>query len=282
MPSVVALPLLIAFLNESPRWLLVRGHTERLQSVLWNIQSWTGRGSPFLVTTETFSDVLSVEQRFDQIFSRPLVYQTMVGSILCFAMNFVYHGLTYSLVNFERHIPKHRTNPATDLLLITTLEVFGGLLAFGIIKSSLNIRLCICRILLLLVVFNAGISLADVGWYNLALVSLCLAKIFSHCIFQLVYLVMACCFPSTCRNTGTAFCMTAGRIGSLLTPIVYDLCRNITPMEFPYSSVCAGVCFVASIVSMSLEVHFTEPLEDYAPETRSLIKSGGQNHYCCQ
>lgn len=195
------------------------------------------------------------------------------GAYLCFLSNFLFYGLTYALPQVFRHLHKH-LEPAYQVLFVSICDVPGVLVVFFFLyaknishRSSLMI-LAMCASVLCLTL--TSIQNGPRGLY-VGLPSAYLIKYTSMSFFSLSYIYLSEVFPAKIRTSGIAFCIAAGRIGSMMAPLMveslhvkkFQVYDNKLP-DAPFLVLTSGLCLLAPVFIKTF-LHFelkNKPLRD--------------------
>merc|ERR1719240_733725 len=163
------------------------------------------------------------------IFGPQFLFTTFVVSVSTFTLNFNFYGGLYA---FPQVLPKLdlEFSPAVNLALGAAAEFPGFLLgsAAGSMmtrKNGMLAYLASSVAATLLLLFGLG-TLTGVTSPTATLAGFLGIKVFVNVGFVVVYVYASEIYPSVARTSGTAFCLAAGRVGSSLCPLAYELCHS--------------------------------------------------------
>lgn len=146
------------------------------------------------------------------------------GCYLCSLCNFLFYGLTYALPQIIGN-QQDIASPAVQLLIVCFCDLPGVFLAFLLIYAKgishragmMGCATFACIFSLTLISIEHGIEGLYVG-----LASAYLLKYVSSALFILCYVYISEVFPASVRATGFSICVSAGRAGSILAPVVVE------------------------------------------------------------
>lgn len=145
------------------------------------------------------------------------------GMFMYFLVNATVNGLSYGLPQILATVEVDM-NPALSLFCVSLCDYPALFLACAITElPRVSYRQAMKGLCGLSFVFIGVLASFDYGWSRLALFSVCIAKILSVALFQLTFAYFSEIFPSGIRCTANCICMAAGRIGSVLAPLDYEL-----------------------------------------------------------
>jgi len=169
--------------------------------------------------------VKTLSQTFELLFGK--VYRSIIigGAYLCFLSNFLFYGLTYALPIIFKTLGSE-ISPALQVLVISLCDLPGVLLGFFLIysknishRTGLTILAATASVLALaLISMDHGDKYLYVG-----LPAAYLAKFVAAAFFTLSYVYLTEIFPSSVRATGLALCVSMGRMGSIFSPLIFEL-----------------------------------------------------------
>lgn len=232
-PAILGLPFAHVFLEESPRWLLMRGHYKRLDTLLqrmsWrngvriarlNIDAMDAEGS----NKQTDSTRQWNFQGFGQLFEPEICRTTWICCYLCLLCNFLFYGQSYALAQVFQRLETDWATPATEMLVTSAFELPGFLLSFALIgMPSIGHRegMSVCAML----VACLHVTLISMD-YDLPYVSdpaAYLIKLFTTGLFNMTYVYIPEAYPLRLRQSAVGFCLAFGRLGSILVPLVFEI-----------------------------------------------------------
>lgn len=209
-------------------------------------------------------------ERIKVIFSPSLRSIIAGGAYFCFLGNFLFYGLNFALPQVFKQLEKDfqiGLSPTWQTLIASIADLPGILVVMFILMSkSFGHRdglLCLALSAAFFQVMMATIS-RGVEWMALALPATYLSKFTANALFNLTYIYLGEVFPSECRCTALAVCFAAGRLGSILAPLIFEAFNEVSgPAAFFLLD--AGLCGFAVVVVKTLLTFElkNEPLEDH-------------------
>eukprot|EP00929_Paragymnodinium_shiwhaense_P057137 TRINITY_DN28594_c0_g2_i1.p1 TRINITY_DN28594_c0_g2~~TRINITY_DN28594_c0_g2_i1.p1 ORF type:complete len:707 (-),score=114.14 TRINITY_DN28594_c0_g2_i1:39-2159(-) len=193
------------------------------------------------------------------------------GCFMYFLVNATVNGLSYGLPQILATVEVDM-NPALSLFCVSLCDYPALFLACAITEMpKVSYRQAMKGLCGASFFFIAILASFDYGWSRVALFSVCIAKILSVALFQLVFAYFSEIFPSGIRCTANCICMAAGRLGSVLAPLDYELLSypidNVgphTPFFIFLALLCVvGVHVIDSLLSMENK---NNPLMDFDEE----------------
>jgi len=186
------------------------------------------------------------------------------GGYLCFLGNFLGYGMTYALPQVFRQL--HGTlTPAYQILIASIFDIPGVLIVLVFIcNKSISHRdglvfLAACSAVLCLTLIS--IEHGGKGLYT-GLPSAYLLKFTSTAFGNLAYVYLSEVFPASVRASGLAFCVSAGRVGSMAAPLVVEalLAKDFELLDHkvphaPFLMLTSGLCVLA-VVFIKMFLHF--------------------------
>merc|ERR1719379_3160728 len=80
-----------------------------------------------------------------------------------------------------------------------------------------------------------------------------LIKLSSTCLFMITYVYIPEAYPSNVRQTGVGFCLSMGRFGSILAPLIYEsLTATFGSSHLPYLLLSGLSCILGAWLSQEL------------------------------
>ncbi|KAK3882347.1 hypothetical protein Pcinc_013255, partial [Petrolisthes cinctipes] len=249
--------LLCWYLDESARWLLVRGKVEEAQKAVVRASKWNRVQPPPLHTLNTIManlhhkkevrststwDVLrqQVLSLFVLVRNKQLRTLTMVVCLNFFTASLVYFGLSLSAVNLS-------ANPFVYMMVGGLVEmppylITGPILATLGRKKPATFNFCISGLILVVLPF---VSKTAGGWVNITIAML--SKMCISSVFVELFLYSAEVFPTEIRIQGLGTGVFCSRFGSILSPFINDI---LTPL-YPWmtSVVIGGLAVTAGIAT---------------------------------
>merc|ERR1719263_2221705 len=145
-------------------------------------------------------------------------------------------------------------SPALNLMLSALFEVPGVLLAVLLSntvrrKMSLAISFAVVSISCISLVAASQRKTHAIVLTSLSAFS---GKLFVASVYILCFLFVLEAYPTAMRSSGLAFCMTFGRLGAFVIPVISELVVLFHDSSIPVFVVLGTVAFVAAIISVLL------------------------------
>eukprot|EP00929_Paragymnodinium_shiwhaense_P051327 TRINITY_DN25840_c0_g1_i1.p1 TRINITY_DN25840_c0_g1~~TRINITY_DN25840_c0_g1_i1.p1 ORF type:complete len:508 (-),score=111.23 TRINITY_DN25840_c0_g1_i1:316-1839(-) len=265
VPSIIFLIFSWKALHESPIWLATHGNKEDAKEVLTQLRDLNGCDAStsldFKMSPPKKSGAYAGADRLAAVFSPSMLYTTVVVAFSCFTLNFLFYGGLYA---YPQILPEFETglSPAASLLLGAFMEIPGflGGLYLGIWmtrKCGIFVYLVGAFISSIIFALAATQGLGHHGripMYLEAMLQVGLAgnKAFTAVGFVIVYCYSTEVYSTRTRATGTAVCISMGRLGSMFCPLVYEWMTEYTgtPVTFIYAM--AGCVAVNAVLAFFL------------------------------
>lgn len=221
VPSAVGCVLCWFLLLESPFFLASKGKDEQARNVLENIKSLNNADH---VSTTFESQTCQEVDALGFIWSRELIGTTLLMIYSCFVLNLVAYGCLYAFPQVMTEVDMGYS-PAVGLAVGAFWELSGCSISglFGAwMDSKSTVLLYLISTALSLISFIVGANregivggiLLQGGYFGF--------KVMITVGFVAVYLMCAQVYPVATRNTGVAACMSSGRIGSIMAPLLFE------------------------------------------------------------
>eukprot|EP00746_Dinoflagellata_sp_MGD_P164518 gnl/MRDRNA2_/MRDRNA2_93179_c0_seq1.p1 gnl/MRDRNA2_/MRDRNA2_93179_c0~~gnl/MRDRNA2_/MRDRNA2_93179_c0_seq1.p1 ORF type:complete len:483 (-),score=62.44 gnl/MRDRNA2_/MRDRNA2_93179_c0_seq1:54-1502(-) len=265
-PSVVMFIVAYFLLKESPRFLAVLGDRERAMNTLrWMRQA--NRKMEVELNLPASQEVASDANRWSSSFYGPL--QTVLGRWLlpttvlygfsAFVLNFMFYGGLYA---FPQVLPtlKMDSSPVMILMIGICTELPGNVLGARLVnylskRTCIGLYICICILghlpyAILIDGSSAGLlPAANDGKVSalteaLLVIGMVIAKVAGAAGWITIYTLVSQAYPTASRTTGSAVCISCGRLGSIAAPIVYELLLSLSGHAQRYFILIAAICFI--------------------------------------
>jgi len=242
----------LAFLHESPSFLAVSGQSERAKEVLESMRHDNGHPADmpveFVLVTRTsqlqrLAKKLRAVRRLAApsksdllghvrvVFGPSLWPSTLIVMYSCFVLNFLTFGCLYAFPQVLASSDGPGSNAAFELFLGALAEVPGqvlGLLCGSYLtrKLSMKVYLGLASLSLGSFVFSllhpggSAKIFQMAGFYGI--------KCFARIGFLVVYQYSIEIYPTEVRATGAAVSMGSGRIGGIVSPLVFEAIVSLT------------------------------------------------------
>ena len=213
LPIVTVLPLAIAKLPESPRWLATRGRLDEAQAVA----ARTGVPVPEETLVEPSGPSEQAKVGFPALASRQFAWPTALLGTMSFAGLLLTYGLNTWLPQIMSDNGYGKSYSLTFLLVLNLGAILGGLLASYFadrlgakrIVATTFVLAALALVLLPLqlpfVLLVAAVAVAGVGTIGTQV---------------LVYGLVSNYYPTRARAAGVAWCAGFGRLGGIVGPII--------------------------------------------------------------
>ncbi|CAL4068129.1 unnamed protein product, partial [Meganyctiphanes norvegica] len=257
LPYIILIPALW-WMNESPRWLLVNGHTERARVVLgkaarWNklkltdqqIEKYIQEAQEELNTsryldpkTKVQNGIISYIKTTSQdliksviiLFGSPKIRVITLASFLSmFVTSMVFFGLSLNAVNFGM-------DAFTYMALTGLMELPGYTLTIPIAaRLGRKLPIIICFLASGASLLTLPFIPEEITWLKIILAMM--GKLAISAAFTILYLYVIELFPTDVRMRGAGLAMLLSRIGSVCSPYVTDV------LEYVYQYICEKLFF---------------------------------------
>lgn len=260
IPAFCFLMLAIKFLYESPQFLAAQGRFDELEKVMTKMCQMNGveLNMDVFRAKLTATDVEEVAVASGesggysfgsavQTMAQPNLRSTVV--FMCFAhmtKDFSVFGLAYVLPQYFVFLKGMVAG--LELLIVASISLPGVFLAFlatrvqSIPRSTwMSISAGLCGFLAAGMLEGSPQTLAAPCAYLVKLLAL------AYFIFTVVFTAEA--FPTAIRNTAVGCCTSAGRLGSIGAPIIFELSKHLTH-SFDFF-VCCLITSMLTIASLA-------------------------------
>lgn len=227
VPSIVGLVLSYSFLKESPAYLLDNGYTEEAKELIesYKISNGAEHVCCDLITSSSVARTpRSARQNVEAILSPALRWTTLAMTYTCFILNVCFYGTLYAFpqVFADTSTPY---SPAMALLVGALFEMPGQIaapLCATVLDNKTILRMCPLGISIASLMFLVGANGEGMLYGTLLQVGYAGIKITVGGFFAVAYTCASGVFPTAVRSTGTAACVAGGRIGGILSPLIFE------------------------------------------------------------
>mmetsp|Transcript_7847 Transcript_7847/g.18294 ORF Transcript_7847/g.18294 Transcript_7847/m.18294 type:complete len:521 (+) Transcript_7847:105-1667(+) len=236
-----AIPALVFFLvsylslPESPHFLAEQRRYEELEDVLKHMAKVNGKGLDLAplqacyasgpkILTSTIEDAGSSSYSFVSVVATLLSSRFLSTTLfLClahFVKDFSVFGLAYALPQYFRFM-EHLT-VGLQLVVMASLAIPGVLLSILLTRSqAVGHILCMSCSAAISSAFTLGMLEFVHDWMSTVSAYVVKAVALTYFIVTVVYTTEV--FPTSMRNTAVGLCTCAGRMGSILAPLLFEL-----------------------------------------------------------
>lgn len=257
-PVLVMAVLAYMFLVQSPAYLATKGQHEQAREVIATMARQNGapqvatafRQDAVVVDNSTSSSVV-----YDAIFGKRMLFSTLVVMYSCFVLNLVFYGVLYGLPQVAESMDTG-TTAAIAVVLGCLWELPG--LAMGAYFGTRFRRLplisaCYAGIAGALMCFGIGVASSHL-WFSHYIIqgSLLVIKMLSNTAFVVVYQYASEIYPAVARTTGSAICVSGGRLGAILAPVIFEEMADYTGSFSGFFLCAAGFSALMSFAALLL------------------------------
>ena len=217
--------LCLFFLDESPRWLAMKGHTAEADAIVnkyENIAS-SKHGTLSEVSDEEINARASEEKVEDLpwsfLFKKKMIFRTLTAMFICFAMNvFVYTVITWTPTILTKNGFDPHMSTTLTVVMQLGIPVGVGALTFYVEKVGRKTILIVTYLLIAII----GPIWASLPTENTALIMfigflLCVCTFTNSVTTAAIYLSEP--FPTACRIRGAGVANAFGRLAGILSPM---------------------------------------------------------------
>ncbi|CAJ1404310.1 unnamed protein product, partial [Effrenium voratum] len=252
LPSLVMAMLSMAYLNESPVFLALKGRTREACRVVESMgrqNQSTPLSLDFKKPVSHRTDGSLLQQMSRQmavVFSPRFLGVSLVIMSVCFTLNMVYFGCLFA---FPQVLPTLMHGQAASELLVGALWELPGL-AMGLLlgisatrRTALKFYLTglTCAILCFVVGAHGHPeherlmkALLFIGYYGIK----CLPNIG----FIVAYQMSAEIYPTEARSMGAGLALACGRLAAMSSPLIFECCLELTGTYLAFFLMMAALC----------------------------------------
>lgn len=283
VPFLVAVPLIL-LLDESPRWLIVRGHYDRAIKILQKAARWNKKELPS--TDKLQKLMIDIREELNQseqtvfkekgnrrwtsltmprIFSTPTIRITiLIFSINLFISSLIFCGLSLSGSNYS-------ADPFLYIAIGGLMEIPGYSITAPIIdrwgrKWPMIIGYTISGVVILLLVCIPD----NIPWLVMTLAML--GKLSNSGAFMIIYMYMSEVLPTEVRLQGVGITTMTCQVGATIAPYVTDFLGPIVP--WAPSVIFGASSLVAALAILPLPETLGKPLPDTIHDMAKITLMG--------
>ncbi len=217
--------LCLFFLDESPRWLAMKGHNAEADAIVNKYESIASskHGTLAEVSDDEINARASEEKVEDLpwsfLFKKKMIFRTLTAMFICFAMNvFVYTVITWTPTILTKNGFDPHMSTTLTVVMQLGIPVGVGLLTFYVEKVNRKVILCTTYVLIAVI----GPIWASLPTDNTALIMfvgflLCVCTFTNSVTTAAIYLSEP--FPTACRIRGAGVANAFGRLAGILSPM---------------------------------------------------------------
>jgi len=279
------------FLEESPHFLLSRGRIVELNEVLAGMARWNN--APNVNTSFPLdlpeasarsSSAKKEENKFSwgdamaEAFSGAFIRTTLFLGLANFTKDFAYFGLGYVFPQYFQETAGKL--PVGLEMMIISLLAIPGVLAATILTRMQSIGHITCLSLTGTLTGLASFGLLDFIHWS---VSAYFVKFFAMTYFIVVIVYNSEVFPTRIRNSAIGVCTGMGRLGSISSPILFELLKRVTASFDPWWCILIALSWTVALfapVCLNIETKGRALTTDSSPATEqtSLGKHKGAQY----
>lgn len=259
LPGIVMVALAWMFLVESPAYLASKGEHEKARQVVVTLARQNGApevSGNLRKEVRAAENASSSDMQVQALFGRRMLFSTLTVIFSCFVLNLVFYGVLYGLPQVLEGGAESGTSPATGVLLGAVWEIPGlmAAVAFGTWFRRLPV---ICAsyagMACALVCFAFGLVTSHM-WYSTFLVqgAIIAIKVLSNIAFVVIYQYASEIYPACARTTGSAICVSGGRVGAIIAPVVFETLNDYTGNFSAFFLLCALFTALTSVLATLL------------------------------
>lgn len=281
IPAAILFVVAYFLVFEAPSWLYVQGKYEEACQVLRYMAQKNGQPNldvDFHVAHAVAEDG-SLSSRLHKnlmiVLGRNLLYTTCTLCFTLFAVNTFYYG--GGMYAFLQVLPEAqlRTSPALNLLIGALFEIPGFLLAIWLAKFMSRKMTIVFGYLGIIITSSSFLwmstlvetqrfaVLGEIGMQ----VSFFMFKAFSGMLFGIVYAYSMEVYPTIARATGTGLSISAGRLGAISSPMLFEWLQGLTNSYHAFFYFMMSICVIGSLLVFFLPYETKgAALKDHADE----------------
>lgn len=236
LPLVLLLPLAVAFLPESPKWLVARGRIADAEAVA--ARTGIPVPEPEPVTTDKVG--------FPALASRRFALPTLLLGTMSFAGLLLTYGLNTWLPQIMGDQGYGKGYALTFLLVLNLGAILGGLFASYVADRTGAKRVVASTFVL------AAIALALLPLelpFGLLVAAVAIAGVGTIGTQVLIYGLVSNYYPTTARAAGVAWCAGFGRLGGIVGPIIGGVLVGAGVGGSTAFQIFAGVSLLGALVA---------------------------------
>lgn len=277
LPALATAVLAYPFLTQSPSYLAKWGKQAEAEEVLRSMARLNGkRGIDGRFMEEPGAPASgALQQQLQGVFGWRMLYSTITVTYSCFVLNVLFYGTMYAFPQVIENVDMG-TSPAVSVMIGALWEIPG--FAVAALCGMWFRRLPVIMFYLVasgiaLVTFTVGISMQHM-WFSYWLLQagfICV-KFFTTIGFVVVYQYSAEIYPVIARTTGNAVNLSGGRIGAILSPIIFEEMRSRVGnfSSFFHLVTCLAVVNLILVIFLPFETADGSPDDNHSLEVQPI------------
>nr|XP_049696746.1 organic cation transporter protein [Helicoverpa armigera] len=234
--------LYIYLIDESPRWLLIKGKKEKAVAIIEKI----AKKNKVKVDQRVLDNLVCDTDKEENVEFGTVLKSTFTSSalfkrfIVCViwwtTSTFVNYGMTITSVSLEG-------NMYLNYALMTLIELPGSFIAMYVLMKFKR-KFPLITSFLLAGVFCIGQPFLPTNMVWLSITMFMVSKLMATLYFTITYMYTSELFPTYTRNSMHALCSSLGRVGSIVapqTPLLTVYWDGLPSLIFGISSLIAGL-----------------------------------------
>ena len=217
--------LCLFFLDESPRWLAMKGHTAEADAIVNKYESIASskHGALSEVSDEEINARASEEKVEDLpwsfLFKKKMIFRTLTAMFICFAMNvFVYTVITWTPTILTKNGFDPHMSTTLTVVMQLGIPVGVGALTFYVEKVGRKTILIVTYLLIAIIgPIWASLPTENTGLIMFIGFLLCVCTFTNSVTTAAIYLSEP--FPTACRIRGAGVANAFGRLAGILSPM---------------------------------------------------------------
>jgi len=240
IPPLFFLVFSLAFLQESPHFLLSRGRYKELSETLDHMAWLNGMHvhtavAPRAVETaggpkdEVGEEVFSFLDAVYRLFSKRFMRTTLFLCLAQFTKDFGVFGLGYVFPQYFQETAG-KLSVGSEMMVIALLALPGVVLAAALTKLHYVGHITSMSLTAALTGMSAFMLLDFIRCSVFAY----FVKFFAMAYFIVVVVYTAEVFPTRIRNSAVGLCTGCGRLGSITSPLIFEILKSVTSSFSPW------------------------------------------------
>ncbi|XP_055893424.1 organic cation transporter protein-like [Biomphalaria glabrata] len=274
--GVVLLPLWW-LIDESPRWLLSRGHLKEAQEIISKMAKFNKRPVPDMKCLQDFVQRekirINEEKKYSYWHLFSSVNQTK-GTLICmfgwFVSSSVYYGHNFNSKNLVGNMYLN--------VFISGLVEIPALIFVLFSNNHLGRRITVFLLMLLSGLACVAVLVIDIAGQGESMpgLTISMAMFGKSCIsgaWAAVQILSAETFPTVIRNIGIGACSMAARIGGIVAPQFGFLGKTLMHVPFTIFGILAVTCsFLVLLLNETKDAPLPDRIHSTLPSTPAEVE----------